>query len=107
MRKVLLTDYEVTVDAVDGMKTIPYKVRDSLVELMFNPDLKLSAREALERDDFARLILDVSTDDILLEEADYLKLKQACETLKGVTRNDVPLMRRILEAPEVDVEAKA
>jgi hypothetical protein len=40
---------------------------------------------------------------ILVEEDDYRKLRQAFETIQGFTKNDVELVKRVLEAEEIEV----
>ena len=43
---------------------------------------------------------------ILVEEEDYRKLRQAFETIEGFTKNDMELVKRVLEAEEIEVEEK-
>lgn len=75
-----------------------YNVRDSLIEILFNPELGLTAKLLLERDDLARKIKDSPGDEILLEDAEYDKVKAAVEALHGLNHNDVQFVKRILEA---------
>ena len=42
MRRIVLTDYDCKVDGPNGQQEIPYNVRDSLVNLLFSPDMKLN-----------------------------------------------------------------
>ena len=105
MKKLVLSDYRVEINGTDGTKTIPYHVRSAVVELLFNPELKLGAVELLKRDDLGKKILK-EKDFILLEKPEYDQIKSACEFAKGFSKNDVELVRRILEAEEVDVEVK-
>jgi hypothetical protein len=41
-----------------------------------------------------------------VEEDDYRKLRQAFETIQGFTKNDVELVKRVLEAEEIEVAEK-
>ncbi|MBA7714230.1 hypothetical protein ES703_123247 [subsurface metagenome] len=86
---------------------IPYDVKRSLVEMLLSKQLELNARALLERDEIARKILHCTDGFVFLEEEEYKKLVSAIETLRGLGRPDVPLMRRILEETEqVEVEEK-
>ncbi|GAI08005.1 unnamed protein product, partial [marine sediment metagenome] len=69
-------------------------------------DLGLSAREVLDRHILACRIKDCSDGTILIEEGDYKKLVEAIDTIVGWGRTDVEFLKRITEAPEVEVEEK-
>ncbi len=103
MRQLDLSDYSVTMPNEQGEPTpSPYLVRISLVTLFMRPDLHLGAVELLLREKIALRILD-GPPDLLLEETDYDKLRSAIDTYKGFSRPDVELVRRVLEAPQVEV----
>jgi len=107
MRQINLENYRVKVRDPQGNDgEVLYDVRNSMIEVLFSRDLQLSAREALNRDDLARKIRDSSDGSILLEEGEYSKLEKAVDTIKGFGRADVEFVRRILNAPQVEVEAK-
>jgi len=107
MRQLDLSNYTVRVRNQDGEYTdLPYEMKDSLIELIFSRDLGLSGQELLDRDDLARKIRDCPDGKVLLEESDWKKLALAVNTVKGLGRPDVEFVRRILEAPEVEVEVK-
>ena len=103
MRKIDLSSYDVTVMEKDAMVTLPYDVKGSLVNGLYHSDLRLGYKELFENDKIARKIRD-SNGFVLLEEAEYEKLKQAFEIIKGFTKEDVELVRRVIEAPEVSVK---
>lgn len=98
------------VDPVTGKSEIKvikeYDVRESLVAILFSRDLQLTAKLLLEREPVARKILDKSISSVILETAEYALIKQAVETIKGYTRNDLDMVRRVLEAPDIAVEKK-
>jgi hypothetical protein len=81
-----------------------YDVRNTLIEVLFSPELRLSAMDALERDSLARKIKDCPTNTLLLEEAEWQKIKQGLESLHGFGRNDIEFIRRVINAPEVAVK---
>lgn len=99
MRKIDLRGYP-----VDGTQEL-YAVKGSIVEALYAPALKLSARGILDNDRVAQKI-NAASDEVLLEEADYEKVKAAFETITGYTRNDLELVKRILNAEKVEVEEK-
>lgn len=107
MRQIDLSNYSVHVrDEKGEWIDLPYEVKDSITEVLFARDLQLSGRELLKRDDLARKLRDCADSNVLLEEEEWNKLVMAVETIKGLGRPDVELVRRILEAPKIEVEAK-
>jgi hypothetical protein len=111
MRNFDLTDYQITVDVPvtpenpSGSRGVTYKVRESAVNLLFNPELKLGGLELLKQDALARKILNSEGDAVLLEEEEYRKVRAAIESFRGFTRNDVEFVRRVLECRDVKVQA--
>jgi len=95
MRKIDLKPYQ--------WEKTDYKVVDVLTALLFNPDLKLAARDLIAQDALAKKI-ETSGESVILEEADYQKVKRAVETIKGWQRGDIEFVTRILEAPEIPVK---
>lgn len=107
MRKIAISDYKVKAKNETG-ETIeaPYNVKESLVSVLFQPELQLSATQLLEQNKLANKINDTKDGFVLLEDADYDKLKLALDAVKGLTRNDVEFVKRILEAEQVNVKEK-
>lgn len=111
MRKIELQNYIINVPAADG-KFIPkpYNVKESMVSCLLHPALKLTGRELLLRNTLAMRIEEAEivegNGSILVEEADYRKLRQAFETIQGFTKNDMELVKRVLEAEEIEVAEK-
>lgn len=102
MRKINLKNYQ--------WDQTEYKVVEVMTALLFNPELKLTARDLVTQDALARHI-EVSFSEsekgkefVLLEETDYLKVKKAVETLKGWQRGDLEFVNRVLNAETVDVK---
>ena len=109
MRKIQLENYMVKVPLEDGtFKPKPYNVKESLVNCFLHPALKLTGRELLLRNKLATRIEEAEIVEgnghILVEEADYGKLRQAFETIEGFTKSDMELVRRVLEAEEIEVK---
>ena len=107
MRKLLLNDYQVEAKNEKGeLAEVPYQVKRSLVAVLFAPELRLDAVELLERDKLANKINDAIDGYVLLEDAEYSKLESAIKTVRGLGRNEVELVKRILGAEKVEVTEK-
>lgn len=105
MRKLDLADYSVEMLSPGGGNVQePYQVRWSILGVLFS-QRNLAAHELLQLDDLGRKVMNHPNGDaILLEEADYQKIRKAFEAFQGFSRMDVELVRRVLNAPEVEVE---
>jgi len=118
MRQLDMTDYTVSLpnpkageEHKDGkvepaMVDVPYRFKESMIEILFARDNQLNGMEILERDKLAHKIYDCSDGSILLEEEEWHKFYNALEAVKGLGRVDVEFCRRILEAEKIEVEAK-
>lgn len=109
MRKINVGNYFVEMrDEKGNTVPKPYYVKESMVSCLLHPVLKLTGRELLLRGKLATRIEEAEIKEgkgfILVEEADYAKLKKAFETIEGFTKSDMELVRRVLEAEEADVE---
>lgn len=106
MRKLNVTQYIVKVLQPDGThKEIPYDTKEMIIQLMFHPELKLGGLELLKQNKIAEKILKAGI-DVLLEEEEYDKVKQAIDSFKGFTKNEVELVKRVMECPEIKVKEK-
>jgi uncharacterized protein YacL (UPF0231 family) len=103
MKKINLKDYEVEVRTPTGTNRVNYEVKTSIIGLLFQPELKLNGVELLKQNQLAEKILQHQEPEILLEDAEYNKIKQAIDLVKGFGKNDVELVRRVLEAEDVSV----
>ena len=111
MRKLNLKDYTVTgkVRGGDGQPidiTAPYRVKDSILNLLFQRELQLSGAELVKQNMLAMKLENCKDDEILVEEDEYQRIKKAVDTFKGFNRNDVELVTRLTEAAVVEVEPK-
>ena len=110
MRKIDVGNYMVQMRNAEGnLEPKPYNVKDSMVNCLLHPSLQLTGRELLLRNKLATRIEEAEIVEgnghILVEEEDYRKLRQAFEKIEGFTKNDMELVRRVLEAEEIKVEA--
>jgi len=78
-------------------------VKDGLTTLMFQKGLNLSARDIISQDTLARRI-EESNGSILVEESEYQRIRKAVESFTGYGRGDIPLIQRVLDAPDVPVK---
>ena len=106
MRKLELKPYEVKIRNTQGqLNALPYDFKDAIINLIFHPDLKLSGKALLETNIVAEKIMEADK-EIMLEEAEYNKIKSAIDSFKGFTRNEVELVKRVTECPKIDVKEK-
>ena len=91
--------------AAEIAKTNIYDVKASAIEVLFHQELDLRGEALLQRDDLARKIRNANG-NVLLEEVEWIDLKNAINTAPGLNRHDVPFMRLVTNAPIVEVEAK-
>ena len=111
MRKLNLANYTITMKEKTPLGEIvdaqyPYHVKDSILNLLFIPDLQLSGAELVKQNVLAMKLEQCKEDEILLEEEEYQRIKKAVDTFRGFDRNAVELVTRINEAEVVEVESK-
>jgi len=103
MRKIELQNYLVKLTRENGeVESKPYNVKESIISCFLHPALKLTGRELLLRGKLTKQI-EEANGSILVEEEDFRKLRQAFERIEGFTKNDMELVRRVLEAEEIKV----
>lgn len=110
MRKLDLTNYLITQEVLNQANPnepikieIPYNFKDSVIALMFIPELKLSGLELLKQNALALKIEGCSNDSINLEEQEWERLKVAVDSFNGYTRKDVGLVERITNAEQINM----
>lgn len=102
-----MTPYMVEIRNLEGkLEKIPYGTKESLVAVLFSPVLKLTGLTLLKQDELARKVAN-SGEELLLEEEEYQRVRDAIEKTEGLGKNDVEFVRRIIEAPKVDVSVKS
>lgn len=107
MRKIDIRPFVVVINEPDGGKReVGYRFKESIIEILFNPNLKLNSVNLLKQDELAKKIMNAGEEELLLEEEEYIRVKAALDTIQGLTKNDVELVRRIINATEVEVKAK-
>jgi len=113
MRKLNLKNYTVKVKVPDQKNPgqmieaeFPYGVKDSILNLLFIPDLQLGGAELVKQNVLAMKLESCKDDEILLEDEEWGRIKRAVDTFRGFDRNAVELITRINEAEMVEVEPK-
>ena len=84
----------------------PYPVKDSILQILLAPELRLTGPEALKANMVAMKIESCTETTILLEEEEWNRLSQAVNKVTGFGRADVELIERITNAKVVEVAAK-
>ena len=112
MRKLDLRNYQYTEKIKNPVKgieeiTLPYLVKDSILNIMFFPSLGLQGA-TLVRQNVLAMKIEQCEDEVLLEEEDYQRVKRAAENYVAQSRADVELIDRILNqtVEVVEVETK-
>ncbi len=106
MKEINLTPYEIS-----GHKD-KFEPKIFLGETLLSPLLKLGGLDLLASFKLADKIQTCSTDKLLVDDKEYAKIKKVTELPSmagaaiGFGRNEVEMIRRILEAPEVEVTKK-
>lgn len=107
MYKINLTPFTVLIRTKEGeQKEIPYGLTMSLCEVLFNPALRLNGVNLLKQNILAQKILNCTENELLLENSEYQELKNAFEKIEGLSRNDVIMCQRVLEATPIEVQEK-
>lgn len=113
MRKLSLTNYTVKVKVPDQINPglsidaeFPFNMKDNLIGVLFIPQLRLNSVELLKANVLGQKILACEGDEILLEDAEWLRLSTAIQAAQGFGRMEVEFCQRINEAEEVEVEPK-
>jgi len=108
MRKLDLRNYQFTEKVrnpvTGGVEefTLPYNVKDSVLNILFLPDLRLQGA-ALIRQNILAIKIEQAGDEVSLEEEEYQRVKVAAETYKAQCRADVGLIDRILnQTPQIE-----
>jgi hypothetical protein len=92
-------------DGKPVLKSDDFNVRMSLGNILFHDGV--GAREAIVREKLASQIEAWPDEVLLIEEADWKKLEGAIDHLPQVARGHVEFVRRVIEAPTVEVQPKA
>lgn len=108
MYKIDMTPFNVTVKNLDGIsRDVKYGLKESMVEILYTPALKLNSLGLLKQEVLAKKIANANDTELLLEDEEYTRLKNAMEAMEGFAKNDLTLVHRILEAQPVEVEVKS
>ena len=100
MRKLNLRNYQYTQKVQNPVKgieeiTLPYLVKDSILNIMFLPELRLQGA-ALVKQNVLAIKIEQSEEEVMLEEEEYERVKAAAEKYVAQSRADVELIDRIL-----------
>jgi hypothetical protein len=104
MKKISLAGHIVEEVGVSGQpEKIEYPFNANLIEMLFNPQLKLQAKDIIEREPIYKKIKKAK-DFVLLEDAEYNLLKHAIENTKGLRLMDIEMVKRVQNAEDYEVK---
>jgi len=113
MRKINLKDYTVTMKVPDRLNPgqeieaeYPFHMKDSVINVLFIPQLRLNGVELLKANVLGQKILACESDEILLEDAEWQRLSTAVGAAQGFGRMEVEFVTRISQAEVVEVIPK-
>ena len=113
MRKLNLENYTVNSKVADpnmpgGLLDIkyPYPIKDSILNMLFSRELKLTGVELVKQQAVALKIEACRGNEILLEDEEYRRIKWAADTCIGFARPDFEMIERINNAKVVQVKQK-
>jgi len=75
--------------------TLPFNVKDSILNILFNPALGLQGATLVKQNVLA-IKIEQAGDEVMLEEEEYQRVLRAATEYKAKSRADVPLIDRIL-----------
>lgn len=106
MKKINMSLLNVKLVGQDGVEVeVRYALKESMVEMLFHPLLKLNSFNLLRNEELAKKIIN-SGNELLIEDEEYERMKSALETIEGLRKNDLGMVHRILDAETVQVETK-
>ena len=106
-KRIDLSPFEVEIPNSDGVKMkVPYDFRNSMADIILAPQLRLNGSALMKNWRIAEKIQACKEDHILLTYEEYNILRGATEQIDVFSKNDVELIKRIQEAPDVEVEEK-
>jgi len=105
MKKIIITNYKVKGLEDGKLVEVDYDVKEAIIAVIFHPSLRLDGRALLLRGKLADKI-EAAKGEILLEDASYASIKSAFELVEGFGKNDLELVKRVLEAETVEVKEK-
>jgi len=111
MRRIDLSQYTVSIQRPDPAtgtvrtEDVRFDVGHSITTILFGQGV--DGRELLKRDAIAKKIEAAGAEDVLLEEEEYQTVLNAFRAWKTFSRHEVEMLRRIENAPQVNVAALA
>lgn len=114
MRKLDLKNYTISLPDRNGvLRLIPYQFKNTLTGLLLHPSLGLNGDSLLRANEVVEKIEGKNESDnntgffeVLLTEEDYQLIVDTCKKFRGFSNNDVKLVKRIYNCPQVDVKIK-
>ena len=102
-----LRDYETTQKVASGTGeivdlTAPYQVKESVINILFLPSLKLVGA-ALVKQNVLAMKIERAKDEVMLEEEEYERVVAAVNVYSARSRSDVEFVDRIINhTPQIE-----
>jgi hypothetical protein len=103
MKKINLSPYNIKITKNGIEEDMPFKVKESIIELLFISQLKLNGAALLNQYTLAEKIKKAE-DFVLLEDEEYNRVKRSFELFDSFDKSAVELVKRVLDAETVDVK---
>tara|TARA_Y100000310_G_scaffold333073_1_gene409889 strand:+ start:1545 stop:1907 length:363 start_codon:yes stop_codon:yes gene_type:complete len=107
--KIDLKGYPVTIlkldEATKEVKEVEdtFKVKESLGQILFMPELKLSIDDAFEHKTLADKIRGTKGDHVILDQSEMDKINKALSLVKSPAENQLEFYRRLKEPEDVEL----
>ncbi len=104
MKSINLAKYKFEATLPDGKKQhVDVDVKNMLVDIIFHPELKLSAKDVVDRAKLADKIEACKATDVKVEEAEYAILKNSVDGIRGFGKIHLQFIQRIYDAKDVKI----
>lgn len=81
-----------------------YDVKQSIENMLMNPNLELTAYEIVRNANITKKIKDCNENEVTLEENEYEVLKKVIDEFKGYVAMDIELINKVSKAGKIDAK---
>lgn len=104
--KLYLVNYEIKVSVPEEGEIIekskPYKVRETIANILCHPALKKKGYEFYKNGKLGDKIIMCSDDYVELTQEEYDQVKEVFDNFEGFARNDSELVARVYDATQIE-----
>ena len=103
MKRINLENYKVNVITKEGIIEVPYDIKGSIKNIIFDPALQLNSIGLFESMNVWNLIKNEEK-EVILEETQYNYIKKCMDIFKGYNVNDYEFVKRIQNAEDYEIK---